>query len=233
MAAAPGSPSCSAASWAIPVNFDKHQQEARDAILVPLKPKIKAAGGPGPYVRGILAAPGDAQAYADWLWVTFPGDPCIHYEYHRQMPSVDEATQAETPPLCLHVATLGFSDKCSLNPMPMPLLYEALSYSILQYGFMTQTEPLLFAQVLEDLNTGLVAPWASQDPQPMKPFQVPFTKGSARTLTLHAILLEVRLQKLDLENRLPTVHATITKIYGEGPRSEIVSYRSLMPRVAP
>ena len=33
-------------------------------------------------------------------------------------------------------------------------------------------------------------------------------------MTLHAILLEVRLQNLDLESRLPTVHATITKIYG-------------------
>ena len=34
------------------------------------------------------------------------------------------------------------------------------------------------------------------------------------SMTLHAILLEVRLQNLDLESRLPTVHATITKIYG-------------------
>ena len=57
MAAAPGSPSCSAASWAIPVDFDKYQQEARDAILVALRPKIKAAGGLGPHVRGILDAP--------------------------------------------------------------------------------------------------------------------------------------------------------------------------------
>ena len=214
MAAAPASPSCSVASWAIPINFDKDQLEAREAILSALKPKIKAAGGPGPYVRGLLDAPGEPQAYADWLWATFPEDPCTAYEYHRQMPSVDEATQADTTPLCVHVSSLGFSEKCSLKPLPTLEVFEELSNQILQDGFVTGTEPLFFAQVVEDLNKELVAPWASQDPQPMKPFQVPFTKGSARTLTLHAILLKVRLQKLDLENKLPTVHSTITKIYG-------------------
>ena len=215
MAVAPGSPSLSsAASWAIPTQFDTYQQEARDSILSALKPKVIAKGGPGPYVRSILAAPGEAQKYADWLWDFFPEDPCIHYEYHRQMPSVDESAQAETPPLCLHPATLGYSEKCSLKPLPTLEVYEELSHQILQDGFMTQTEPLLFAQVLENMNTGCEPPWKAQDPQPMKPFQVPFTKGSARTLTLHALLLEVWMQGMNLEARLPAVHASITRIYG-------------------
>ena len=215
MASAPKSPdAASSASWALPVGGDQQQVDTRETIYRELLPIVKAMGGPAQYVRKTLADRLHVQEYAGWLWAEWPEDSSHAYEYHRALPTTDESTQAMTPPLCMHVATLAYTENSSLKTFPTLEVFDELAQQILQDGFCTQTEPLLFSQVIENFNGDLNAPWKDQDPQPLKPFTVPYTKGSGRCITLHAILLYCWKNGLSLETRLPKVYDSILKIYG-------------------
>ena len=198
----------------MPIAFDQQQQDTRDLMISELVPMVKDVGGPAQFVRRLLDARSMVKTYATWLWDTFPEDSTTHYEYHRELPTTDESNQAMTPPLCLHPATLAYTENCSLKTYPTMEVFDELLHQILQDGFCTQSEPLLYSQVLENFNGDLDAPWKDQDPQPLKPFTVPFTKGAARSITLHALLLYSWKNSLDLEHRLPKVHESILKIYG-------------------
>ena len=144
MASAPRSPTAdSSTSWAMPITFDQQQQDTKDKIISELLPLVKNVGGPAQFVRRLLDARSEVQQYATWLWDTFPEDSTTHYEYHRQLPTTDESNQAMTPPLCLHPATLAYTENCSLKTCPTLELLDELLHQILQYWFMTQSEPLL------------------------------------------------------------------------------------------
>ena len=198
----------------MPIGCDQQQQDTRTAIIGELLPMVKKDGGPAQFVRKLLEARPRTQEYAMWLWHTFPEDASHHYEYGRELPTTDESNQAMTPPLCLHPAALAYTDNCSLKTFPTLEVFEELLNQILQDGFCTQSEPSLYSQVIENFNGDLNAPWKDQDPQPLKPFTVPFTKGAARCITLHAILVYCWKEGVSLETRLPKVHESILKIYG-------------------
>ena len=106
----------------------------------------------------------DRDEFAKRMWLHWPEADDAMYHHGRSLPAVSDDDMAHTPPVCVHVAALGYSRKqSSLKPPPGTDLFGQLLEQYLLDGFMTSGDPLLVVLPEASLNNGLQHLWMSDD----------------------------------------------------------------------
>ena len=82
-------------------------------------------------------------AYAQWLWEEFPESCDTAYHHHGLLPSVTEADMGNTPPLCVHVTSLGYDRTTSMKQPVGEDVFLKLTERYILDGFITSSETWL------------------------------------------------------------------------------------------
>jgi hypothetical protein len=199
-----------AESWAAPV--PRSVGDPIDLFKKEVGQAMRALGvGPTVYLSRLDA--GEVGAFAKWLWEYFPeqDDTCYHHD--KRIPPVLAKDTAQTPPLCLHVSTLGMSKECSLKPPPGSDVFYSLADQYLCDGFLTSGEPLLVLQSTEV--EGSAALW---DPSmaggaALGTFTVCYLKGMARAASLLALLHYCWKNDKDIKTNHPALYDSVLRIW--------------------
>ena len=147
---------------------------------------VKEHGGPTQYLRHQLESIDDATKFAMWLWETFPEEDRQHYEHMRQLPPATTDDRGITPPLCVHVSSLGYAQECSLKEYPTLQVFGELIEQYIVEGFIKSSDPLIFSDVV---TLPTPCPTLVEDEQDgIYPFTIGYVKGMARSCNVLALL---------------------------------------------
>ena len=154
-------------------------------------------------------------AFAEWLWKTFPESDDQVYHHDTLIPAVPEADFAQQLPTCFHVSAFGYEHGCSIKPPPGKDVFLQLCDRYLLEGFVTSSQPLLVVQPAEIAhNLMLIALPPDQHPGQLKIHSVGFVKGRARVTSMYALLAWFWLNGVDVQASHPLLHASILTLYG-------------------
>ena len=146
---------------------------------------------PAVYLQEAMPSLKEMQKFAQWLWKTFPERDDTLYQHTSPIPAVTEEQMAQSPPVPLHLAALGFQEGVSLKPAPGREHTLELIAMFLKDGFITASDVLLISQpaVLATANSELQVPWGKDSSDAvLGAFSVGYIKGRARVTSLFALL---------------------------------------------
>ena len=188
----------------------------KNRVEVYIRLALDQHGGPAQYLRHKLDPPGMCEEFAEWLFKTFPPSNAALYHFTDPVPPVGPQGLGSTTPLVVHVAQLGFSQRCSMKPDPSAHAAGQIVEHILMQGFLTGEQPLRVKPVL--LDSASIIPWAGQGfplEKPWPAFGLGYSKGMLRATSLLS-LLHMRMEDGGVESFLltfPQVKDTVRKIY--------------------
>ena len=174
----------------------------------------KHHGGPAQYLWNMMPSDEHKMQFAVWLWDMFPEQDEHLYHHEVRLPPTSETDIGQTPPLCVHVAALGFDAGSSLKPPPGRELFKGLMEHMLQDGFCTRTEPLLVLQSrTPDTLPKLKALWQTGDEEVLPMFSLSYMKGFARVTSMFALLFWVWKHGIDLASEHRELYNSVCAVH--------------------
>lgn len=177
---------------------------------------LKQHGGPSQYLTSVLSDAAEAEEFLQYLWHEFPESDEVLYTHSKTLPVTDlqDPDFATAVPLCIHVSMLGFTPDASLKPPCGIELGGRLLQQYMAETFITSGDPLLVVQQETDVCPhNLTGPWDSGTASGgIKPFNLAFVKGYARSSTLLMVLHRMKVQGLDV-TVLKDFHESVQKIH--------------------
>ena len=193
-------------------------QDVKQQLLCSCEASLKRYGGACQYLQHMLSNQTAGEGFLKYLANTFKEADDVLYSHDANLPVVSENEMASTLPLCVHIAALGFTEAASLKPPAGPDLGLKLVQQILAEGFQSASQPLIVIQQELDVCPvyALQAPWVEGSVNAagyLKPFNLAYVKGHARSTSLLLLLHRSMVHGVDLQAALPDVHSSILKIY--------------------
>ena len=151
-------------------------------------------------------------AYAQWLWEEFPESCDTAYHHHGLLPSVTEADMGNTPPLCVHVTSLGYDRTTSMKQPVGEDVFLKLTERYILDGFITSSEPGWVVQPDTLAHLQLIdIPKAGEGfvPGQLGVCSLGYIKFWGRMCSLHALLLWVMRSGINLKEQCPVLYDSI------------------------
>jgi hypothetical protein len=170
---------------------------ARTFLVPAMRKALQEHGGPQQLLLKKLPTEEDRVEYAKNLWEMFPPlethPPALDF---RHLPQQEPGHQ-ESGPGIVHLASLDFTQNCSLKGPPSLKVSLQLLEEIVTDGFVSAGEPILVTGITKD--TVPDGPWKQDHVRdPIGAFGLGFVKGAARVCTLHAIIRVAWEDRVDL-----------------------------------
>ena len=167
-------------------------QEFSARVLHAMKQACKIHGGPRQFLQNELESLPKQKDFFEWLMQALPFGKSVAYQAEYPLPEVDfERLGLAEKPFLLHPAAFSWEDRSSLKGPPDSKVCLQLAEEILTDGFLTANDSVLVAPMeprSEPLSFGPPLP-ASPGQQAIAAFSIGYVKGSARIMTLMAMLL--------------------------------------------
>ena len=148
-------------------------------------------GGPRQYLQQTYNTPVLRKEFAKGLVKLLPFDPQQNYWTAGPLEALQEHEMAEKRPLVMHPATFAFHNESSIKGHPEENVCLKLVAEYAHDGFLSATDPVFVKQAqcqdgdfLKDLGLWVGPPGHG----PVVPQSIGYQKGSARVVTLLALL---------------------------------------------
>lgn len=170
---------------------------------------MKTHHGPMHYLMSRFSKTAALQAYADWLWKTFPPDSQYELQYTHPLPECPN----------LHISMLSFNpDSSPREPTSANKCMELADHIMIE-SFLTQQEPLMLSSGSVAKQQSLARPgvdlaWPSAAPKDthVKPFSIGHHKSAGRVTTLHLILTLFMDDDINVEQSAPALWQSVRTI---------------------
>ena len=171
---------------------------ARTLLVPAMRKALQEHGGPQQLLLKKLPTEEDRVEYAKILWEMFSPlethPPALDF---MQLPTHHPEHQDSAPGI-VHLASLDFTQNCSLKGPPSLKVSLQLLEEIVTDGFVSAGEPILVTAIPKD--TVPDGPWKQDHLHDIiGAFGLGFVKGAARVCTLHAIIRMAWEDRVDLK----------------------------------
>ena len=186
-----------------------------EVLLDAFKDMVHKLGGPLQFLRSELPTPELQLMYAKELVTDMlPMDGNASYHLTSNFDSVAVEEHGRIAASVLHPAFLGWNEVCSPKMAPSSTTCLQLATEICSLGFRTGSEPLKLFQPQSLKNSSSEWRFDPSCSDSLEFLSLGYLKGQARCCTMHALLLLMKKNGLNLIRDFPNLYLSFAVVYG-------------------